>query len=323
MERNLYFENYINNLQKEIFLLAFDSGYEIITFISYYMKSKVRKEMDKDYSGWHNQPASRILEEVLSESGFFQKNNKQTINRDAVEWLGFFYSKWHFLTGESSKTIVRFLKPSNGLKNYYVLHQLAEEEAIEKCKRLYNLSRNKHRNNENKNSEESKQRYYKEPIYYSFLAVRMLYKLKKDKVYDQLSYVGDSNDVYDFINGSYSLGVKGDVLFTNNSGVLDNYLAIEKTANKCLRRTETSIYFCFVFSPYYEIDDNNGEKLLLHIHDLKQKYPPHLRNYNYLFFYLLGKLYEVTPSNEIFIYSLPFSKRERMGIVNKMKKLGL
>ena len=218
MKRNVYFENYINNLQKDIFLVAYDSNYEIGEFISSYMKSNVRKEIDKPFSSWHNQNPYRIYEEVRSENKSIKKVKKQVINRDAVEWLGFFYSKWHFLTGESSRSIIKFLKPISGLKDYYSLHQLDETEAIEKCKRLYNLSRNNHRRNENKRGFSLKT-HYGNPTYYSYLATRMLYKLKKDKVLTELRYTGDI-DNYDFIDDDDNYGIKSNVIFDNDKSDL-------------------------------------------------------------------------------------------------------
>lgn len=315
MQRNLYFENYINNLQKEIFLLAYDSNYDIVDFILHYMKSDVRKEMDKDYSSWHNQPSRRIFEEVIINYKI-DRILAQTINRDAVEWLGFFYSKWHFITDESSKTIVRFLSPIDGLKKFFVLHQLEEKEAIEICKRHYNLSRNGHRSYENNNSGESKKRY-SDPKYYSFLAVRMLYKLSKDTIFNNLEY---SDDEYDFVNANHEVGVKSDVIFKN-----DHISLIQKYNQACLaltngyKKARKSIYFCFVFSDYYEIDDNDNEKLLLHIQEIKRERLNSSNHFDYVYFYMLGKLYEITTTNELFVYSLPFSQRERMGIINKMK----
>ena len=65
MERSPYFENYINNLQKDIFLLAFESNFEIVDFITCYMKIKIRFEMDKPYTFWHTQPSIRIFEEII------------------------------------------------------------------------------------------------------------------------------------------------------------------------------------------------------------------------------------------------------------------
>ena len=319
MERNLYFENYINNLQKDIFLLAFDSNYEVTKFISCYMKSDVRKEMDKPYTSWHNQSPSRILEEVITNNPV-NKIKKQIINRDAVEWLGYFYSKWHFLTEESSKTIIRFLNPSDGLKNFYTLHQLDENEAIERCKRLYNVSRNNHRKNEDKNNGESKQRY-DDPIYYSFLAARIMYKLTKNQKFNNLNYVMDTNN-YDFVDNSYSVGIKSDVIFVDDKDkIIEHYKDSNESANKYLRKADSSIYFCFVFSSFYEMDE--GKKLLFDISEIKSQFAPSKRQFNYLYFYLLGKLYEITPSNEVFTYIMPFSKRERLGILNKMKELGL
>ena len=320
MERNLYFENHINNIQKDIFLFAYNNHYQINDFISFYMKSGLRKEMDKKYTSWHNQPAERIFEEIVSEYNNINKVNKETISKAAVEWLGFFYSKWHFLTGESSKSIVKFLPPNEGLKNYYTLHQLDESEAIMRCKRLYNLSRNKHRKNEDKNSGESKMRY-ENPIYYSFLAQRLYYKLYKNEEFKNPKYIGDLGE-YDFVDDSYSIGLKGDAIFLDDSiKILEKFEKANANAYRYSKKSDSSIYFCFVFSKYYEED--NDEKLLLDITEIKNKYPLYKRQFDYLYFYLLGEIYEITPSNEVYIYSMPLSKRERQGIINKMEELGL
>jgi hypothetical protein len=318
MERNIYFENYINNLQKDIFLVAYDSNYEILSFISSYMKSNVRKEMDKPFSSWHNQNSNRIFEEVISENKSLKKVKKQTVYKDAVEWLGFFYSKWHFLTGESSKSIIKFLKPINGLKDYYSLHQLDEMEAIEKCKRLYNLSRNNHRRNENKKSFSFKA-HYDDPIYYSYLAVRMLYKLKKNKILTELKYTGDI-DNYDFIDDKYIYGIKSDVIFDKDkSELIKKYEQSDKDSLKFIRIADNSIYFCFVFSSIYDADSNDDEKLLNDIKGLKSIFSLSKRRYKYVYFYMSGKIYELTPSNELYVYEMPFSLRENAGILNKME----
>lgn len=318
MERSPYFENYINNLQKDIFLLAFESNIEIVDFITCYMKSKIRFEMDKPYTFWHTQPSIRIFEEIIL-ANHIKKIDKQKINIDAVEWLGFFYSKWHFLTGESSKSIISFLPAIEGLRQYYVLHQLDEVEAIEIAKRHYNLSRNAHRLNEYSNSKESNNEY-SDPIYYSFLSVRLLYKLWKDQIFDLVKYAKDYSS-YDFLDDDYKLGIKGDVIFSkDNTDIIQKYKQAEKDIVNCLRRSEKSIYFCFVFSSIYE---SNDERFELDIRVLRKEYPPINRNFNSIYFYRLGKLYEINSSNELYVYSLPLSKRERMGILKKMKEYGL
>ena len=318
MQRNLYFENYINNIQKNIFLLAFDLNYNIVEFISCYMKSNVRHEIDKPYSSWHNQPERRIFEEVLNENKVHIVK-RQTINRDAVEWLGYFYSRWHFITGESSKIILRFLPAQLGLKQFFTLHQLDEVEAINICKRHYNLSRNKHRKYECKNLDKDIINY-DDPVYYSFLAVRMLYKLRKDNVFSSLKYVGDES-VFDFISDEFSVCVKGDVIFSkNNTSIINKYEQVEHSMNNYLRKGNQNIYFCFVFSKQYEIDDEKHEKLLIDLNKLKEKFSPNNRHFEYIYFYMVGNLYEITPTNELYVYSMPFSQKERIGVLNEMKK---
>ena len=320
MQESQYFRNYINNLQKEVFVIAYDSNYDILSFIDCYMKGNIRKELDKPYSSWQNQPAERIFEEVISNSNI-DKVDAQIINKDAVEWLGFFYSKWHFLTGESSKTIYRFLPVIQGIKNYYTLHQLDEVEAIEICKRRYNLLRNNHRNNECNNKDISIINY-DNPIYYSFLGVRMLYKLFRSEIFNTLKYVGNNLE-YDFIDEDYNLGIKGDVIFNNeNLTILDQYKIINNEATNYYRRSNKSIYFCFLFNARYE-EDNDSKNILMDIDKIRSIYPPHKRKFDYLYFYILGKLYEITPSNELYTYYLPFSNRERAGIINKMKEISL
>lgn len=318
MQTNHYFENYINNLQKEVFLLAYNSCYEILSFITTYMKSDVRQLMDKPYSSWHNQSAARIFEEVIFSSDI-KKVVRQIANIDAVEWLGFFYAKWHFLTGESSKVIIRFLPAKEGIKNYYTLHQVDEMEAIEICKRHYNLSRNNHRSNEYKNSEESNN-VYNDATYYSFLAKRMLYRLNKNQIFKSINYVGDKHE-YDFIDDNYIFGIKGDVIFSSsNRSIIDMYQENNNAVIDYSRRCINSIYFCFIFSNHYLIDDK--DRLLFDINELRKKFPPNNRRFNYIYFYMLGKLYEITPNNELYIYSMPLSKKERNGIINEMRKLG-
>lgn len=321
MKKNRYFENYLSNLQKDVFLIAFDNNYDIVEFIICYMRSDVKEQLDKKFSSWQSQSSYRIFEEVISMNDVATVD-KQTINRDAVEWLGYFYSRWHFLTGETSREILKFLHPKEGLKDYFVLHQLDESEAIDMCKRKYNLSRNNHRLNEYKNSKESKVKY-SNPVYYSFLAVRMLYKLSRSKIYETMEYIGDKKE-YDFANNDYDIGIKTEVIFSNDeTSVIEKYNRSDILAFNFSRKANKTIYFCFVFSSRYELDDNNDEKLLQDIRKITNEYAPNKRRFDYLYFFMLGKIYEVTSTNELFIYSLPLSQRERSGIENKMKKYGL
>lgn len=213
--------------------------------------------------------------------------------------------------------ILRFLKPQEGLKRFYVLHQLDEKEAIEICKRHYNLSRNSHRKNEYKNSDISNIEYNNK-AFYSFLAIRALYKLTKNKIFRGLNFSIDDNQ-YDFIDEDKTFGIKTDVIYhDDNDNVLSKFERIKRITNK----VDTSIYFCFVFSKHY-VDDFDEKNIIKDINEIKNRYKIGNDEYDYMYFYIFGKIYELTPSNELYIYLLPFSSRDRAGVINQIKQYEL
>ena len=106
MEMSKYLQSFIANNQKDLFLLAYDSQVDIIQFIYRYMKSDICSKIDSDFSYWQTQSTVTILEAVLQEIKVDERITKNVMfNRDAIEWLGYFYRKWHFMTGETSTLI--------------------------------------------------------------------------------------------------------------------------------------------------------------------------------------------------------------------------
>ena len=180
---------YLEALQTDIFLNIYNSGLDFFSFAQCFMKSKVCKNIDNLHSYWISQTPERILGEVIKEQEKpIKKKNNSYINKEAVIWLSSFYRRWHFITGEYSNVIVRFLSIDKGIKNYFMLHQLDEENAIEYAKRRYNLSRNTHRKYEVDKEIETMREYYSKPYYYEFLAKRILKKLTRDYRLDNHYY---------------------------------------------------------------------------------------------------------------------------------------
>ena len=115
------------------------------------------------------------------------------------------------------------------------------------------------------------------------------------------------------------LGVKIDILYEyNKDSILQKYGKSDSGISR-YSADHKSIYFCFVFSSIY-FSDHSQSILSNDINKLKEKFPPNKRHFDYLYFFMDGKLYEITSSNELYVYSLPISNRLRQGIYNEMKK---
>lgn len=312
---------YLEALQTDIFLNIYKSVYDFYSFAKCFMKSKVCRNIDNLHSYWISQTPERILEEVIKEQGkLIKKKNNSYINKEAVIWLSSFYRRWHFITGEYSNVIVRFLSVNDGIKNYFMLHQLDEENAIEHAKRHYNLSRNTHRKYEVNEVLETMREYYDKPYYYEFLARRILKKLTRDGRLDKLVYTYN-DDYYDFITNDKSIGLSTKVIGRqSNNSLIDIFKTTNEKAKYYKINTTTSIYFCFVFSEKYEL---NIESFFDDIKDLNESIALNERKYDYIYYYLLGHLVEINKAGEIFEYIMPFSKEERKGVISDLKKAAL
>ncbi len=317
MERNLYFENYLTNIQKDVFLIAYDKNYDMVDFINIYMKSDIRKDMDQQYSYWHFQNPHRIVEEIITTNKIKQVN-KQIINKDIIEWLGYFYSKWHFQKGDASKKIVSFFPVKEALKDFFELHQIDEIEAIDITKCRYNIRRNAHRDNEFKKYKPQNLTFYN-PKYYSYYAARIIYKLTKEQIYKNLDIKWDNE--YDFVDKNREVGITAKVLNRNDKlSIFDIYTQAELESKQYPSEANKSIFFLFIQSKIYL---ENISLLLKHINELKEKYKPIHRHFKYLYICVENKVYEINHINELYKYSVTFSKRENDAILAKLEKLDL
>ena len=142
--------------------------------------------------------------------------------------------------------------------------------------------------------------------------------MTKNKIFRSINFSIDDNQ-YDFIDEDKTFGIKTDVIYhDDNDNVLIKFERIKRITNK----VDTSIYFCFVFSKQYE-DDFDEKNIIKDINEIKNRYKIGNDEYDYMYFYIFGKIYELTPSNELYIYSLPFSSRDKAGIINQINRYEL
>lgn len=306
MESRL-FETYLENTQKNLFIYASKSEFDVFSFIKIYMKSNICEQIDSTlYSFWQHQTPERIFDEIISIYKIPKKINK--VNSAAVEWLGYFYRKWHFLTGDSSKIILRYLSPEQGVRQFYELHQIDEYDAIERVKRRYNYSRNTHRKYETKGIN-YKMFNHEDEKYYSFLAKKILYRLTREEKYKRLQ--NNTQSSFDLYSEVDNLGInikvaRSKFLFSN----IDKLLSLPKIAHQ----THNSILFCFVLFDEIEFELEKVIKIIC------SKNTSNLIGYDYIYVYSNGVLFEINQSNEVHKYYLPLSIKEDAGIKLLLKK---
>lgn len=315
---------YLQEMQSQLFMLASQNNYDILDFIHVFMNSNLAKELDKEYSPYQQWSAIQWLEEIIDKYPKLIKR-KNNYNLEAIKWLGYFYRTWHFITGEPSFKIIRYMPALRGLQNYYSFHQLSDKNCIELAKNQYNQQRNNHRkyevnkskaNQDIKRESNNKNSLYSKPVYYQYLARRMLFKLLNDESIKNATHKID-DDKYDFISNDHKYGIKGDVIFNGDAITIDQ--KYNMVNDNYSIGVECSIYFCFVFSTQYET--LSDEDFIEIIKEFKDKYLH--RNYDYIYFYKLGTLIEINASNEIHKFYLPLSIKERSGIKNEIELDGL
>lgn len=316
---------FIENNQGLLFKLAIEKGLDFSIFIKEYMKSKICQKIDSFYSFYQSQSPEYILESLIKNkeiSGVI--NKEQNVNIEAIEWLGFFYRRWHYLTGESSRSILKFLSPVEGVRNWYTYHQLDEKSAIYLSKVRYNQKRNNHRKHELKCIKDEKEELkrvlsdfidHKGDVqqYYAYLTKRILYKLYREPIYNKLEYL--ENQKYDFVDEDETIGIKAysikyDDIFESNK-ILNDY------KNNDVDSYDKSILFYIVLPFQNSTDSSKLEKRILEINqNTSKKY----RSYNYLYFYLEGQLFEVNDKNELRKLYLPISIDDRLSIIHMIEK---
>ena len=314
MKPNLINQIAIQSNQAQLFLLADEKGYDMPTFITIFMKSPLAKAIDSSYSSWQMMPAIKWLEEI--EDSYKEElkiKPKTKYPKEAIAWLGYFYRRWHFLTDESSVSILHFLKPSDGLLDYYAMHTIDESNAIEIFKSRYNQKRNNHRLYELKQQDLP---YFENADNYSELAKHVLYKLSHNPSFKKMPILYE--DAYTFLDTDNQIGLMCETLFKGDChNIYEIYKRNDENIAMLGNRPPISIFFMFVFS--YRYVNIPIEDFVLEIKSLVKEYHINKRHFDYLYFYISGTLIEVNQANEIKKYYVPISNKKANAIIKKAK----
>jgi len=106
------------------------------------MRSKCAADYGLEYNRFQWAGEEYLLEEIMDECKDKLIPGEQ-YSADTLHWIGYTYSYWHILTGESSKKIVAQAPPKLMKRAYTGLRTIDTQLAIEDLKKLAKSKRNK------------------------------------------------------------------------------------------------------------------------------------------------------------------------------------
>lgn len=125
--------NKLCSIQGRLFELATSKEYDSEQFITIYMKSDVAKHFNSEYDSLQWMGEEYILD-LLEEKNQFKKGF--VYDKDVMFWIGYIYCYWHFYSFDSCNDIVSTASPKTMLKNYYAMHMIDYDLAIENLMQL-------------------------------------------------------------------------------------------------------------------------------------------------------------------------------------------
>lgn len=297
METSNIFDSLLEENQADLFEIFTKSPYNFFALVKNYMKSKVCRYIDGEFSRYHNASPKLIYAYLLKDyPNTLKKSKNDNVNVEAARWLGYFYRHWNKLTKEYSSRIVSQLPPKEGIESYFVLHQMNENQAIEICKRRYNLKRNAHRKYENKDFSLNISKIDEE--YYLPLTKNLLIKLYGTQEYKslELNYFRDSR--YDLISKDKKIGIIFKSICKYSLNEVKNIFKFENEELMFSRFTaENSILFIlvteYIEELFFENELNKFTKFYLSI---RNKFD-NVFIYNNNALYQINRMYGLTRFN--------------------------
>ena len=122
------------DIQGRLFKLSVQRGISSAEFIKAFMKSATAKALDSTYNRMQWAGEEYLQEEVIDEAGDRFKNTGEVYSEELIYWIGYIYRYWHYVTGESSKEIIKLASVKVMRQNYERLYMITSEEVIDVLK---------------------------------------------------------------------------------------------------------------------------------------------------------------------------------------------
>lgn len=121
----------VTDTQGSLFAQAARMGYRIDRFAEDFMRSELRRQID-DVSPIYCTMTPEIMMEYLKKEGVVFVKADEVFDEIQAEWLGVFYSRIQFKSGEYSKDLIKRYPSDMILSRYNALHDLDVDLAVEK-----------------------------------------------------------------------------------------------------------------------------------------------------------------------------------------------
>lgn len=122
------------DIQGRLFKHSAQRGINSEEFVKVFMKSLTAKALDSSYNRMQWAGEEYLLEEVIDEAGDRCKKPGEVYSGELIYWIGYIYRYWHYVTGESSKEIIKLAPVKVMKQNYERLYLMTPEEVIEVLK---------------------------------------------------------------------------------------------------------------------------------------------------------------------------------------------
>lgn len=122
------------DIQGSLFKLSVRRGISSTEFVKVFMKSATAKALDSSYNRMQWAGEEYLLEEVIDEAADRFKKPGEVYSEELIYWIGYIYRYWHYVTGESSKEIIKLAPVKVMKQNYERLYLMTPEEIIEMLK---------------------------------------------------------------------------------------------------------------------------------------------------------------------------------------------
>ena len=122
------------DIQGRLFKLSVRRGISSTEFVKVFMKSATAKALDSSYNRMQWAGEEYLLEDVIDEAADRFKKPGEVYSEELIYWIGYIYRYWHYVTGESSKEIIKLAPVKVMKQNYERLYLMTPEEVIEMLK---------------------------------------------------------------------------------------------------------------------------------------------------------------------------------------------